>query len=242
MAEPYIFTVSDFPQFPQLPDSTILRLPFSSDDRKMKIMTLEKDGLIFSIAESTPAPERGVNPHVHHAVHEWFYAPEGGLTLFVSANKHFDKNSPPSKEKGTQDTLYMIPLEAGQGVFGPANYIHCFVNHDKVERPLRTLFIADPTIPSPYPDGGLRAMFEVMSGHISGTRRYSAISEKPRENMNLADLEYDTNHSFWFFNYINGVTSTLPKSLKTINDPPDLIQLLDIINEFKGGNTSITCY
>lgn len=242
MTEPYLFSNIDYPATPPLKDPTVMKLPSSSDLRKMKVFTFKKNDLIFSIAESTPAPGGGVHPHVHHCVHEWFYAPEGGITMLYSPTPTLDVNDPPSFEKGTQQEMYLIRLQPGQGLFAPANHLHCFFNQDKVERPLRTLFIADPTIPSPFEDGGVRGMFETMSEVIEGTARFSHISKDNKENMHLADLKYNTNHSLYFFQYINQLEHKTPDWLKHNGNPELLHLLLDTVRAYNAGSKDILCY
>lgn len=243
MADPYIFSNVEFPPPPKLKDPTVLKLPVSSDLRKMQIISLEKGKTLFSVAESCPAAGGGVSPHIHHCVHEWFYAPEGGLTMLYSPTKLTDVYNPPDRDKGTLVTLYLVPLKPGQGFFGPANYIHGFVNLDKVARPLRTVFIADEEIPSPFPDGGCRAMFETMSESLTGPIHYLPLHpENWRQNMLDADLKFNTNHSHYFFQFVKEVKAEIPECIKYDDKPKLLIQLLDIVREYNAGSKEIVCY
>ncbi|SFA66263.1 cupin domain-containing protein [Metapseudomonas otitidis] len=71
-------------------------------------------------------PGSGPPLHVHTRTDEWFYAPDGGVVMFMGTRTYTDLDNPP--DVSGRDTIRMIPMKKGAMVFGRRNHIHGFVN------------------------------------------------------------------------------------------------------------------
>ena len=82
----------------------------------------------YTLAVVDLPPGAGPPPHIHYASEEWFFLPEGSVTLFVQAE---DRECHAGQRPGgnaPKVTLNAFPLPAGQLVHAPPRMVHAFKN------------------------------------------------------------------------------------------------------------------
>lgn len=205
--------------------------------------TLEKDDLIFTMGEVKVPPGKGPPAHIHHFVAEWFYAPEGGITLYATDEEHLDFHSHPSFKDGTQKTVYLIPLQPKQVFWCPKHRVHGYVNSDPVERPLTCFWKPYPDAPyfPPFKDGGIREFFEAVHLRIDSTEELS-VTEKRRAHYIAESPKYMSPHSSYLLQFINRVEPIIPESLQHQENLEELNEMIDLVHEYNSGKKGIICH
>lgn len=205
--------------------------------------TLEKDGLVFTMSEVNIPPGKGPPAHMHHFVAEYFYAPEGGITMFASDADYLDIDSPPSFEKGDQVTVYLIPLKPKQIFYSPRHRVHGYVNRDHVDRPLTCFWKPYSDAPDfkPYNDGGTREFFEAVHVRVEDPNDMSSVTEKRRTHYIRESHQYAVPHSSYFLQFINRVGHDLPASLQEFQQYDELNDMIELVQEWHKGNKSVIC-
>lgn len=231
----------DFPNLPKLKNPNLFQAPAGE---KFSYVTLEKDGLVFTMTHALVPKGSGPPAHIHHYAGEWFYAPEGGITLFASITDHLDILSPPSKEKGDQHTVYLIPLDPGQIFYSPRHRVHGYVNNDSVERPIMDIWKPTQDAPhfEPYHDGGTREYFESVFMKITDPNNVKPMDEESKKRATQESHKFAVPHSRYFLEYINRVESKIPEELHFSENRKELDEMIELIKAVNGGDKSIICH
>lgn len=207
-------------------------------------VTLEKDGLVFTMSEVNIPPGKGPPAHMHHFVAEYFYAPEGGITIFASDKDHLDTQNHPSKERGTQVTVYLIPLKPRQVFCSTRHRVHGYVNDDNVDRPLTCFWKPYPDAPSfePYNDGGTREFFEAVHHRVTDPKDMSSVTERRRNHYIAESPKYAAPHSSYLLQFINRVDPDIPESLIEFGHMEELNEMMDLVRDANAGKKNIICH
>lgn len=207
-------------------------------------VTLEKDKLVFTMAEVNIPPGKGPPAHIHHFVAEYFYAPEGGITIYASDIDHLDTTNPPSRERNNQVAVYLIPLKPKQVFCCTRHRVHGYVNHDKVDRPLTCFWKPYSDAPdfAPYNDGGTREFFEAVHHRVVDPNDTSSVTEKRRTHYIAESPKYAVPHSSYLLQFINRVEPEIPAALHTFKHEEELNEMLELIKECNKGNKKIICH
>ena len=229
--------------FPPLPKLKVPALYLGAHGELFSYATLEKDGLAFTMARATIPPGKGPPAHLHHFVHEWFFAPEGGITLFAAETEHKDLVNQPNFNDDTQVTVYLIPLKAGQVFCSTRHHVHGYVNADSVERPIMCIWKPDFDAPhfEPYNDGGTREFFEGVHKKVEDPNQLPELSEKRRTHYISQSPNYFVPHSFHLFQFINRVDPEIPLSMQHSERFEELNEMLDMIRNYNEGDRTIRC-
>jgi hypothetical protein len=233
-------TEMNFPPLPKIKKPFIFLAPAGG---YFNFVTCKKGDFVFSMAETTVPPGMGPLPHIHHYTNEWFYAPEGGFTIFASTQVFDDVRNPPSREKGTQTTAYLIPLDKKQTMYGPKFYTHGFINHYNITRPLTVIWIADPISPDfPYKDGGIREYFTAVSQKVDDINHLPAIRDENRKLLVSEAPKFGINQSSYFLQYINRIEPHLPANFHHPENMKDLHKILEAVKAYNAGSKEVSCY
>lgn len=205
--------------------------------------TLEKDNLIFTMGEVNVPAGKGPPAHIHHFVAEWFYAPDGGITLFATEDEHLDIKNHPNKDDGTQLTAYLIPLAPGQIFWCPRHKVHGYVNTEKEARRLTCFWkpYSDAPYFPPFKDGGIREFFEGVHLRIGGNEELS-ITEKRRAHYIAESPKYMSPHSSYLLQFINRIIPEVPDSFQHSENFSELNQMIDLVNDYNHGKRGIICH
>jgi hypothetical protein len=231
-------------EFPPLPILEVPALYLGAHGELFSYATLEKDGFAFTMTDVNIPPAKGPPAHMHHYVAEWFYAPEGGITLFAADTDHLDEKNTPSAERGTQVTVYLVPLQPGQVFWSPRHRVHGYFNRDKVDRRLKCIWKPYPDAPDfkPYNDGGTREFFEHVHVKVDDPNDLSSVTEKRRSHYIRESGKFAAPHSDHLFQFINRVSPEIPESLQHSENFDELLPMLEIVRACNSGDKSIICH
>lgn len=205
--------------------------------------TCNTDNIGFTIAQAQIPPGAGPLPHIHHYTNEWFWTPEGDLRLFQSIQEYPDLNQPATSDQAGNAIVYTVNTEPKQIVYGPKYRVHGFSNTSNVTKPLTFIWLEDPSSPEyKYKDGGIREYFQDVGIPIEDLNNLPAITDEAREKFVTQATQYGINQSYYFFQYVNGVFSSLPKDLTGLNDDQNLARIIQAINDYNQGKTSVNCF
>ncbi len=234
----YHSSMIKFPALPKLAKPNYFQAPAGEI---FSYVTIEKDNLCFTMTYAKVPKGSGPPPHIHHYAGEWFYAPEGGITLFASAKDHLDVKNPPSRANGNQHTVYLVHLGPGQTFYSPRHRVHGYVNTDPVERPIMDIWKPTPDAPKfePYHDGGTREYFESVFTKVTDLSTIKPMDDAGKKRATLESHKFAVPHSSFFLEYINGVEHKIPDELQYCENREELDEMIDLINRVNGGDTSI---
>jgi hypothetical protein len=233
--------------------STLDNFPHPNIEKTEKILgpageifefsTCNADGIGFTIAEAQIPPGAGPLPHIHHYTNEWFWTPKGGLQLFQSVKEYPDLENPATDEQAGNTTVYTVNTEPNQIVYGPKYRVHGFANTTTETRPLTFIWLEDAISPEyELHDGGIREYFQDVGIPIKDLRRLPAITEESKiEFVSHAPL-YGINQSYYFFEYVDGVSGKLPRSLTKLENDQSLNRIIDTINAYNQGDATVKCF
>lgn len=208
-----------------------------------QFFTCTNQNLGFTIANATIPPGAGPLPHIHHYTNEWFWTPQGGLELFQSAQEFPDLQKPASDEQAGRTTIYTVQTQPNQVVYGPKYRVHGFTNVTTETRPLTFIWLRDNTS-AEYPshDGGIREYFQDVGIPIQDLDHLPPITDQAKEEFITHAPQYGINQSSYFLQYVANVSNQLPASLAKLNNNQDLTAIIDTINAYNQGDTSIRCF
>lgn len=205
--------------------------------------TCNADGIGFTIAAAQIPPGAGPLPHIHHYTNEWFWTPEGGLQLFQSVKEYPDLENPATDEQAGNATIYTVNTEPNQIVYGPKYRVHGFANTTDVTRPLTFIWLEDTISPEyKYKDGGIREYFQDVGIPIKNISKLPTITDEAKEEFVTHAPQYGINQSYYFLQYVDGVSDKLPSALVKLNNDRDLEQIIATVNAYNQGNPAVHCF
>lgn len=205
--------------------------------------TCNSGDLGFTIANAQIPAGAGPLPHIHHYTNEWFWTPEGGLELFQSTKEYPDLNNPATTNQAGNATIYTINTQPNQVVYGPKYRVHGFANTTTETRPLTFVWLQDSSSPEyPFHDGGIREYFQDVGIPIKNINKLPKITDEAREEFVTHAPDYGINQSYYFLQYVNRVDNRPPTALATLKDDQGLNQIVETINAYNQGDTSIKCF
>jgi mannose-6-phosphate isomerase-like protein (cupin superfamily) len=148
------------------PDAPTLLLQGPAGDTFEFIRTCATTGNRYTLAYSEVPPGAGPSPHVHAWADEWFYTPEGGITIQMGERIYPSIHSVPGKT-APKDVLHEIDTVPGGLYYGSRGMIHAFVNKGKKTYPVYSIWA---------PDDGATAYF------IAIGKRIAAVSPNAKPN------------------------------------------------------------
>ena len=96
----------------------------------------------YLLSRTTVPPGAGPLPHIHHWTDEWFFAPAGGITLFMGRTMYPDLDVVPGA--GTdKDLIDATVMDPGRLVYGPRYFVHGFTNNTSQARTLYLVWTPD---------------------------------------------------------------------------------------------------
>ncbi|MBE9174529.1 cupin domain-containing protein [Synechocystis salina LEGE 06155] len=205
--------------------------------------TCNAKGIGFTIANAQIPAGAGPLPHIHHYTNEWFWTPQGGLELFQSAKEYPDLNNPATVTQGGNATIYTVQTQPNQIVYGPKYRVHGFVNVTSETRPLTFIWRQDPTSPEyEFHDGGIREYFKDVGIPIKNMKKLPKITDQAREKFVTHAPDYGINQSYYFLQYVNRVDNQPPEALANLKDDQGLSEIIETINAYNQGDSSVTCF
>ncbi|AFY61245.1 mannose-6-phosphate isomerase [Synechococcus sp. PCC 6312] len=197
----------------------------------------------FTLADAQIPAGAGPLPHIHHHTNEWFWTPKGGLELFQSVQEYPDLSHPATDEDAGRAKVYTVDTVPNQIVYGPKNRVHGFTNITNETRPLTFIWLQDLTSPDyPFNDGGIREYFQDVGVPIPDINHLPAITDESKEEFVTHAPQYGINQSDYFLKYVSQVDSHPPLILAKGSNDSDLMAIIDTIQAFNQGDTSVSCF
>ncbi|WP_200674598.1 MULTISPECIES: cupin domain-containing protein [unclassified Pseudomonas] len=155
----------------------------------------------YLFAKVTVPPTVGPPPHVHHWTDEWFYAPNGGITLFMGTNQYPDLERPPGKDS-PKDTLQLMTMRPKELFYGERYIVHGFVN--PTDKPQELYIVWTPDTP----DVSILPYF-LKAGVIKDPKNPDQ-KPNPLSKIRLVSMApaYGINQSTDFWEYVDKVVET----------------------------------
>ena len=87
-------------------------------------------------------PHQGPPPHIHHWTDEWFWAPDGGISLFMGHKEYPDLKKYPG-HGAEKDDLQVLEMRPKELFYGKRFIIHGFINHTNQPKELYIVWTPD---------------------------------------------------------------------------------------------------
>src|SRR5665213_971687 len=166
----------------------------------------------------------GPPPHIHHLTDEWFYAPQGGFSIFMGQHSYSDVTKIPG-ENAPKDTVNLVPMRPKELFYGPRFCIHGFMNTSNSPKELYLVWTPDT------PDVSILNYFLTAGTVVKDVH----IKEEPDtlSRIRLVSLapKFGINQSADFWQYIKGVDESMPQDMSDDHRK----ELMELINSVKRG-------
>ncbi len=197
----------------------------------------------FTLADAQIPPGAGPLPHIHHHTNEWFWTPQGGLELFQSIQEYPDLQHPATVDDAGRAKIYTVDTTPNQIVYGPKYRVHGFANITNETRPLTFIWLQDPSSPEyPFHDGGIREYFQDVGIPVKDVNNLPPITDEAKEEFVTHATQYGINQSDYFLKFVAEVDHHPPAILAKGSNDPDLMAIIDTIQDFNQGDTSVSCF
>lgn len=184
------------------------------------IQTGEKTCDKFLFAKLTVPPSFGPPPHIHHWTDEWFYAPNGGITIMMGEGNYPDIHKYPG-HGADKTVLHMIQMRPKELFYGPRFMVHGFLNHTNKPATLYLVWRPD------RPDMSILPYFK-RSGTI---RDLNNPNPQPSTMAAIRFVsmapEYGINQSTNFWEYVDKVVEDKAGTHMMDNHQQELLNLIE---------------
>jgi mannose-6-phosphate isomerase-like protein (cupin superfamily) len=185
--------------FPQVtPEPKPLQILGPAGERFRFVKTGKTTCGKYVIAEAIIPPGTGPMPHVHIRTNEWFYTPDGGITLEMGEHQYKNVKEIPGKNV-PKDTLRLKATQPGDIHYGPQYIIHGFMN--QTNEPKRLTFVWTP-------DAGVTDYFKAVGQPLPDYDNPPPINPKNKELFINQAPKYGINQSRSYYQYIENVIPT----------------------------------
>lgn len=147
----------------------------------------------YTIADSVIPPGAGPMPHIHHWTDEWFYFPDGGITIYMSEKTYPDVKQVPGHEL-PKGVVHRYRTQPGDLIYGPRYYIHGFNNMAKNNR--RLIFVWQPDKISDY--------FKEVGQLVTDPKKPPKIDDRNKVLFVTQGPKYGINQSSSWGEYVDG--------------------------------------
>jgi mannose-6-phosphate isomerase-like protein (cupin superfamily) len=149
----------------------------------------------YAMAEAVIPSGAGPIPHVHHYTDEWFYFPDGGITIEMGEQRYPVTSFVPGAN-APKDTMHLIKTKPGDVFYGPRYYIHGFFNDTSEVHHLTFIWA---------PDDGVVDYFRQVGQHITDPAHLPAIAERNKELFVSQAPKYGIDQSSSYPQYVSGI-------------------------------------
>jgi hypothetical protein len=149
----------------------------------------------YAMAEAIIPAGTGPMPHIHIKTDEWFYTPDGGITLEVGESRYKSIREIPGKS-APKDILRLQQTESGDIHYGPRGFMHGFMNQTSQVK--RITFVWAP-------DLGVTDYFRAVGQPLPDYDNPPPINPRNKELFVSQAPKYGINQSSSFFQYVENV-------------------------------------
>jgi oxalate decarboxylase/phosphoglucose isomerase-like protein (cupin superfamily) len=175
-------------------------------------------GNAYTIAEALVPPGSGPLPHFHDNYDEWFYFPNGGITLFLDPKHTYsDLSQIPNKNAPGAD-IQLIDTQPESLYYVPRGHVHGFYNNSG--EPVKMIFVWAPErITQYFRDTGELVNSFPSDFKVDAGRLEPFVKDAPK---------YGINQSQYFMQYLNTIGPATTKTLSSNDHLDELKELLAI--------------
>lgn len=179
--------------------------------------TGKNTGNKFTLAEAYVPPGSGPLPHFHENYDEWFFFPEGGITLFLDPDHTYtDLSKIPNKTAPGAD-IQLIETKPNSLYYVPRGHVHGFYNSS--EQPVHMTFVWAPERITDY--------FRNTGEEVSVFPEDFKVDASRLEPFTKDAPLYGINQSQYFMQYVNSIKPATAKTLATDDHVAELTELLN---------------
>jgi hypothetical protein len=216
--------------FPKvIPDSDPLRILGPAGEYFTFVKTGKSTCGKYVMAEATVPSGEGPMPHIHHYTNEWFYFPDGGITIMHSDKTFPDLNVVPGQDL-PKVRFHLEQTTPGSLYYGERYYVHGFVNTSDSTK--RLVFIWTPDDPKV----GITSYFKAVGQPLPDPDNPPPINPKNRDLFASEAPKFGINQSTSFWQYIDSVDYQFPKMDRHIEE-----MLTLLAPDTEGGSGSSVC-
>jgi len=180
-----------FPNYQPDPKPMIIQGPAAEIFRFTKVAATTCGK--YTLAEAVIPPGTGPMPHIHHWTDEWFYFPDGGITIYMSDKTYPDVKKVPGHEL-PKGKVHLYRTQPGDLIYGPRFYIHGFNSVSKNNR--RLIFVWTPDKVSEY--------FKEVGQLVTDPKHPPKIDDRNKALFVSQGPKYGINQSASWDEYVDG--------------------------------------
>ncbi|MEG4855141.1 cupin domain-containing protein [Microcoleus sp. B5-D4] len=158
----------------------------------------------YAMAEAVVAAGGGPPPHIHHHANEWFYFPNGGITLMHGSTLYQEMKDIPGVT-APQESLHLETVKPGSVYYSPKQYVHGFVNNSTEPRKLTFVWTPDED------KVGISNYFLAVGQKVLDRANPPAVNPENRARYVSEGPKYEINQSAHFWEYVDSVDYNFPK-------------------------------
>lgn len=178
--------------------------------------TGKNTGNRFTMAEALVPPGSGPLPHFHEDYDEWFYFPNGGITLFMDPDHTYaDLSKIPNKNAPGAD-IQLIETKPKSLYYVSRGHVHGFYNDS--DKPVEMTFVWAPErITDYFRNTGEEVKKFPADFKVDAARLEPFVTDAPL---------YGINQSHYFMEYINSIKPATTKAIASGDHIDELTELL----------------
>lgn len=158
----------------------------------------------YAMVEAIIPPGGGPLPHIHHWQDEWFYFPDGGLTLGTGSNLYPDLDQVPGVNL-PKERFHQVLTQPGQLFYSSRYHVHAFTNASKEAKRVIFVWAADDL------QTGISNYFREVGQPLPDPANPPPVNPKNKGLFVSQAPKYGINQSSYFYQYISSVDNKIPK-------------------------------
>ncbi|MEY9875683.1 mannose-6-phosphate isomerase-like protein (cupin superfamily) [Streptacidiphilus sp. MAP12-33] len=198
------FEVFDFPEIKPGPEEPLVLGP--AGEVFEFVRTGKSNGGKYLFSKLIVPPHVGPPPHIHTRTDEWFYAPNGGFSIFMGPNEFPDLDVPPGPG-ADRETVTMLPMRAKELLYVPRDYVHGFVNTTSVNQEMWLVWTPDT------PESSILPYFMNAGKVVTSKEDLTEPDFLSRIRLVSMARDYGINQSADFWDYVKDVVEDRPEWL-----------------------------
>ncbi|MFD8087737.1 cupin domain-containing protein [Kitasatospora sp. NPDC059722] len=195
------YEVFEFPEVKPGPEKPLVLGP--AGEVFNFVQTGESNGGKYLFSKLTVPPHVGPPPHIHHRTDEWFYAPNGGFSIFMGPNEFPDLDITPG-DGADKETVTMLPMRPKELLYVPRNYVHGFVNTSGVNQEMWLVWSPDT------PESSILPYFMNAGKVVTSKEELTEPDFLSRIRLVSMARDYGINQSADFWDFVKDVVEDRP--------------------------------
>ncbi|WP_324021975.1 hypothetical protein GC090_22270 (plasmid) [Pantoea sp. JZ29] len=182
------------------------------------ILTRKETHKKFLVASLSVPPNVGPPPHIHFYLDEWFYAPDGGFSIYAGERIYKDIGQVPG-ETVNKETLHVVDMKPEQLFYIPRGRMHGFMNTSNETKTIKLVWTPDDE------EHGILDYFQSAGITVNDTMEKNTPSFLSLIRLVTHAKRRGINQSTNFWQYVSDVVEEFPEFLRD-NHAEELMALL----------------